>query len=72
MRNNRLRLNPEKIEILWVGPPSVCGLGAFLSFFWGGGSLSMKDEVHNLGVLLDPSLSRTSQIASVIQSACFH
>ena len=65
MRDNRLRLNPDKTEILCVGDPSVCGLGATLSFF-GGGTLSMKDEVRSFGMLLDPLLSMTSQIVSVV------
>ena len=30
MRDNRLRMNPDKTENLQVGPPSVFGLGASL------------------------------------------
>ena len=35
MRDNRLRLNLGKMEILRVGDPSVSGLGASLSFWEG-------------------------------------
>ena len=70
MRDNKLRLNLDKMEILQVGAPSVCDLGA--SLFFGGGTFSMKDEVRSLGVLLDASLSMAFQIASMVQFAYFH
>ena len=40
---NRLRLNPDKMEVLWVSVPAACTLGASLSFR--GVILSVKDEV---------------------------
>ena len=51
--------------------PSVCGLDATLSF-GEGATLSTKDEVHSLGVLLDPALSMKLLIASVVHSTYFH
>ena len=53
-----------------MGAPGVCGLGASLPFK--GVTLSTKDEVHSLGVLLDPALSVASQVASVVHSSYFH
>ena len=64
MRDNRLRLNPDKVEVLWVGAPNVCHLGTPFSF--GGATLPTKDELPILGILLDPVLSMTSQVASVV------
>ena len=69
MRENRLRLNLDKMEILQVGPPRVCGLGASLSF--SGVSLTTKDEVRRLGVLFILVLSMESQIASVVHNTLF-
>ena len=54
MRDNRPRLNLDKIGVPWVGAPGVCGLIGSLSF--GGVTLSSKDEVHRLSILLDPVL----------------
>lgn len=55
MRDNRLKLNPEKMEVLWVSALDICGLGASLTF--GGVILSAKDEVH---ILQDPALAQLS------------
>lgn len=41
-------------------------------FPFGGAALSTKDEVHSLGILLDPELSMESQIASVLHLAYLH
>ena len=70
MRDTRLRLNPDKTEILWVSIPGVGGLSS--SFSFGKATLPTRDEVCCLGVLLDLVLSMENQIASVVQSAYFH
>ena len=68
--DERLRLNPDKTEVLWVNASSVCGLEVSLSF--GRAPLSTKDGVYSLDVLLDPALSMESQIVSVVHSTFFH
>ena len=36
------------------------------------GALSGKDEMHSLGILMDPALSTECQIAFVVRSVYFH
>ena len=50
------------MSVVWV-PPCLSG---------GGVTLSTNNEVHSLGVLLDPALSIASQVASVVRSTYFH
>ena len=63
MRANRLRLNPDKMEILRMGSPGISGLGNSLSF--GGVTLPTKNEVCSLGLCLDPDLTMETQVTSV-------
>lgn len=73
MTTNRLKLNPDKTEVMLVGPPrllahinipliSVAGVEVAVS----------KKPVRNLGVEFDPSLSMVSQVTSIVKSANFH
>ena len=63
MRVNKSKLNPDKTEVLLVG--------AFLNKLEGhfsvlnGAVLLLKDRVHSLGVLLDPSLTLEAHVDSV-------
>ena len=70
MQENRLRLNPDKTEVLSVGTPPISGLGSPLSF--GGATLTTKSVVCSLGVHLDPALTRESQVVSVVRTAHLH
>ena len=70
MQENGLRVNPDKMDVLRVGGPSIGGLGKSLSF--GGVTLTAKSEVRSLGVHLDPALTMETQVASVVRSAYFH
>ena len=70
MRANRLRLNPDKTEILHVGSPGISGLGNSLSF--GGVTCLTKSEVRSLDICLDLDLTIETQVASVVWAAHFH
>ena len=61
MRANKLKLNPGKMEALWVSGSQVWEVGPLLVL--DGVALLLKDQVHSLGVLLDPSLSLEAQVA---------
>lgn len=61
MRVNRLRLNPDKIEVPQVGGTYCLQIGNFPLF--GGVTLFAKHEVRSLGVILDHVLSMESQVA---------
>ncbi|KAF7235371.1 Histone-lysine N-methyltransferase PRDM9 [Varanus komodoensis] len=58
MRANKLKLNPDKMEVLLVG-----GLGfGEGDLVWHGVALPLKDKVRSLGVLLDPELLLEAQV----------
>ncbi|KAF7241564.1 Signal peptide peptidase-like 2A [Varanus komodoensis] len=67
MRANKLKLNPDKTEVLLVGGSNswVGDLGLVLN----GVALPLRDRVRSLGVLLDPELSLEAQVTAVARSA---
>ncbi|KAF7245648.1 Transcription factor SOX-6 [Varanus komodoensis] len=67
IRANKLKLNPDKTEVLLVGDSSfwVSDLGPALD----GVALPLKDRVHSLGVLLDLELSLEAQVMAVARRA---
>ncbi|KAF7246976.1 CMP-sialic acid transporter [Varanus komodoensis] len=67
MRANKLKLNPDKTEVLLVGG-SGFGEGE-LNLDHNGVALPLRDKVHSLGVLLDPELSLEAQVTAVARSA---
>lgn len=54
MRMNKRRLDPDKPEVLVIGPDSALGSGCTLML--DRVTLFRKDQVCNLGVLLDLAL----------------
>ncbi|KAF7240874.1 putative RNA-directed DNA polymerase from transposon BS [Varanus komodoensis] len=69
MRANKLKLNPDKTEVLLVGGSSF-GEGE-LNLVLNGVALPLRDKVRSLGVLLDPELSLEAQVTAVARSAFF-
>ncbi|KAF7248980.1 Phosphate acyltransferase [Varanus komodoensis] len=69
MKANKLKLNPDKTEMLLVGASSdqMEGIQPVLD----GAPLPLKKQFHSLGVLLEPSLALEAQMASKIQSAFY-
>ena len=69
MRANKLKLNPDKTEMLLVGGSSdwMVGVQPVLD----GAALPLKEQVHSLGFLLESSLSLEAQVASVAWSAFY-
>lgn len=65
MRVKGLKLSPDKMEIFLLGgdPDWLPGLN--------GVTLSLKDQVRNLDVLLGLTLSIEKQISAVVSSALF-
>ncbi|KAF7253167.1 Xanthine dehydrogenase/oxidase [Varanus komodoensis] len=60
MRANKLKLNPDKTEVLLVGG-SGFGEGE-LNLVLNGVALPLRDKARSLGVLLDPELSLEAQV----------
>ncbi|KAF7250121.1 Butyrophilin subfamily 2 member A1 [Varanus komodoensis] len=67
MRANKLKLNPDKTEVLLVGG-SGFGEGE-LNLVLNGVALPPRDKVRSLGVLLDPELSLEAQVTAAARSA---
>ncbi|KAF7240636.1 putative RNA-directed DNA polymerase from transposon BS, partial [Varanus komodoensis] len=67
MRANKLKLNPDKTEVLLVGGLGF-GEGGF-DLALNGVALPLRDKVRSLGVLLDPELSLEAQVTAVARSA---
>ncbi|KAF7235490.1 Vomeronasal type-2 receptor 26 [Varanus komodoensis] len=67
MRANKLKLNPDKMEVLLVGGSGL-GMG-YLGLVLNGVALPLRDKVRNLGVLLDPELSLEAQVTAMARSA---
>ncbi|KAF7245513.1 putative RNA-directed DNA polymerase from transposon BS [Varanus komodoensis] len=67
MRANKLKLSPDKTEVLLVGG-SGFGEGE-LNLVLNGVALPLRDRVRSLGVLLDPELSLEAQVTAVARSA---
>ncbi|KAF7246806.1 Chorion-specific transcription factor GCMa, partial [Varanus komodoensis] len=67
MRANKLKLNPDKTEVLLVGG-SGFGEGGF-DLVLNGVALPLRDKVRSLGVLLDPEHSLEAQVTAAARSA---
>ncbi|KAF7254272.1 putative RNA-directed DNA polymerase from transposon BS, partial [Varanus komodoensis] len=67
MRANKLKLNPDKTEVLLVGG-SGFGEGG-VDLVLNGATLPLRDKVRSLGVLLDLELSLEAQVTAVARSA---
>uniref|UniRef100_A0A8D0BC31 Reverse transcriptase domain-containing protein n=1 Tax=Salvator merianae TaxID=96440 RepID=A0A8D0BC31_SALMN len=64
---NRLRLNPDKTEWLWVLPPKDSAICPSITL--GGELLTSSEKVCNLGVLLDPQLTLEHHLSAVARGA---
>ncbi|KAF7245646.1 putative RNA-directed DNA polymerase from transposon BS [Varanus komodoensis] len=67
MRANKLKLNPDKTEVLLMGG-SNCWVGD-LDLVLNGVALPLKDRVRSLRVLLNPELTLEAQVLAVARSA---
>uniref|UniRef100_A0A803TS28 Reverse transcriptase domain-containing protein n=1 Tax=Anolis carolinensis TaxID=28377 RepID=A0A803TS28_ANOCA len=67
MRVNKLKLNPDKTEVLLVSRKAEQGIG--LQPELDGVALPLKAQVRSLGVLLDSSLSLEPQVSAVARGA---
>ncbi|KAF7234544.1 hypothetical protein EYD10_18427 [Varanus komodoensis] len=67
VRANKLKLNPDKMEVQLVGGSGL-GMGD-LGLVVNGVALPLRDRVHSLGMLLDSELSLEAQVTAVATSA---
>ena len=69
MAANRLRLKPDKTEVLFWGDRGWADVGD--SLVLNGVTVPLKDQVRSLGVILDSQLSMEAQVNSVSRAAVF-
>ncbi|CAI7935506.1 Hypothetical predicted protein [Podarcis lilfordi] len=69
LRGSRLKLNPSKTEVLWLGRDDM-GLGGQLPSL-AGVQLVPAPSVKSLGVIFDTSLSMEAQITAITKAAFF-
>ncbi|XP_061442164.1 cytochrome c oxidase subunit NDUFA4 isoform X1 [Rhineura floridana] len=68
MGRNKLKLNPDKTEVLLVGDKRRLG---DIDLKFNRVSLPLKDQVRSLGVVLDSRLSMEAQISAVSRAAWY-
>ena len=71
LRQSHLKLNPQKMEIVWVGNKKPSDVEICLPQL-DGATLTTSTTVKSLGVTLDASLSMEAQISKVANQAFYH
>ena len=72
MASSRLRLNPLKTELIWLGSPRRLKLCPMEPQLIAGVMIRPVTMVRDLGVYLDSDLSLTSHIANITKICFFH
>ena len=72
MASNRLRLNPDKTEVVWLGSPRRLHHCPMTPMFIFGATINPSIKVPNLGVTLDSDSSMTSHVNKLISLCFFH
>ena len=71
MSSNRLKLNTDKTQFIWLGSRQQLLKVEIDSIQLGSGSVSLKSSVNNLGVIFDSQLSMREHVRHVCRS-CFY
>ena len=69
MSSNRLRLNADKTQFIWLGTRHFLGRRDMQAV---GSILQSSDVVNNLGVYLDSGLAMDRQVSKLCQDCYFH
>ena len=72
MAQNRLRLNPAKTELIWLGSPRRLHLCPKTPLLITGALIQPSSHVRSLGVTLDSDLSMTTHINKLAGVCFFH
>ena len=72
MSSNRLRLNEDKTQVIWLGTRQQLDKVMVQDLNLPNAMVSFSTVVNDLGVLLDSQLTMTNQIAALSRSCFFH
>ena len=72
MASNRLRLNPSKTEVIWLGSRSCLQHCPRSPQLVSGALITPSLQVRNLGVIIDSELSMTAHVNNLVRVCSFH
>lgn len=72
MSSNRLKLNAEKTQFIWLGSPQQLAKVGSIRLTVGGVDVAPLDSVRDLGVTLDSQLTMRQHVNIVARSCFYH
>ena len=71
MKASRLRLNPSKTEVMWLGTSQQLDKIIIRNVPLLSAVVTIVNSVHNLGVTMDSQLSLDAHVAALCRSGCY-
>ena len=71
MRGSRLRLNPSKTQVVWLGSPQQLRQVDITDIQALSTKINVIESAHNLGVTIDSQLSLSAHVAALCRSGYF-
>ena len=72
MASNRLKLNPSKTEIIWLGSAGQLQRCPMTPLFIAGAWITPSSRVRNLGVIIDGALTMGAHVDKLVGICFFH
>ncbi len=72
MHENRLRLNPSKTEIIWLGSSRRLGSCKLDALNICGSNITPAEKIRNLGVIFDRSLTFADHVSNLSRTCYYH
>ena len=72
MSSNRLKLNPSKTEVIWLGSSRRLGHCPMGPLQFAGAWITPSKHVRDLGVIIDSDLSMSTHVRTTIRNCYFH
>ena len=72
MASNRLRLNPTKTKVIWLGSRSCLQHCPKSPLLISGALITPSSQVRNLGVVIDSELFMTPHVNNLVKVCSFH
>jgi len=71
MASNRLNLNADKMQVIWIGPHQQLAKVNITELQLMSATVKFSDTVFDLGVVVDRELTMSNQVA-VLSHSCFY